>query len=341
MKKIAIIGGHGQVGQIIVKQLIKQGRKNLVIMGRNQEKMKKFTDSLPISVEHRIIDLTKPVDPTLIADLQMVIVCLDQTDTLFIEQCQQLGIDYLDITANSTFLTNVYQLPDPTHSRTLVGIGLAPGITNLAVANYLKKSSRATTIDIDILLGMGDQHGKAAVEWTFSQLNQTYQHPRWTKPIATFTQKKKDNFGKKFGRKSTYNFDFADQHLLTLADPNRTYTTYLGFDLNWITKSLAILKKIGLTSLFKNKQVLTFLTHFMQKGMIGSERFVVKISNGSSDDQNRVIIYGDEEATMTGEVTAFLADKLLTSPIRSGFYLIDDLTTLEEMFGVISRIKEG
>ena len=341
MKKIAIIGGHGQVGQIIVKQLIKLGKKNLVIMGRNQEKMMKFTASLPTLVEHRIIDLAKSVDPTLLTDLQLVIVCLDQTDTLFIEQCQQLGIDYLDITANSPFLTNVYQLHAPTHSRTLVGIGLAPGLTNLAVANYLTKAPRTTTIDIDILLGMGDQHGKAAVEWTFSQLNQPYQHPRWTTPIATFTQKKKDAFGTKFGRKSTYNFDFADQHLLALADPSRTYTTYLGFDLNWITKSLAILKKIGLTSLFKNKQVLTFLTRFMQKGMIGSEKFVVKISNGSSDDQNRIIIYGDEEATMTGEVTAFLADKLLSQPVKSGFYLIDELTTLEEVVGVIPRIQEG
>ncbi|MHC5227979.1 NAD(P)-binding domain-containing protein [Enterococcus sp. LJL99] len=340
MKKIAIIGGHGQVGQIIVQQLIKQGKNNLVIMGRNKEKMASFTDSLPISAETRVIDLTKPIDPALLSDLQMVIVCLDQENTLFIEQCQQLGIDYLDITANSTFLKKVYRLPAPTQSRTLVGIGLAPGITNLAVANYLKKVSQTTMIDIDILLGMGDQHGKAAVEWTFSQLNQTYRHPRWKNPIATFTQKKKDEFGTKFGHKSTYNFDFADQHLLALADPSRTYTTFLGFDINWITNSLAVMKKIGLTSLLKNKQVLEFLTRFMQKGMVGSEKFVVKISNGSSDDQNRVIIYGDEEATMTGEVTAFLADKLLSQPVKSGFYLIDELTTLEEVVGAIPRIQE-
>ncbi len=43
----------------------------------------------------------------------MVIVCLDQTDTQFVEQCQKLGIDYLDISANSDFLKKVNLLPIP------------------------------------------------------------------------------------------------------------------------------------------------------------------------------------------------------------------------------------
>ncbi|MCZ4357218.1 hypothetical protein O3Q27_12230 [Enterococcus lactis] len=65
---------------------------------------------LPI-LEQSEVDLNKFVIPEKLADLDMVIVCLDQTDTQFVEQCQKLGIDYLDISANSDFLKKLICYP--------------------------------------------------------------------------------------------------------------------------------------------------------------------------------------------------------------------------------------
>lgn len=112
MKKIAIVGGHGQVGQEIVKELTRQGH-SVILMGRNLQKMRAFAKLFSPVLEQREVDLAKAVMPEKLAELDMVIVCLDQTDTRFIEQCQNLGIDYLDISANSDFLKKVDLLPVP------------------------------------------------------------------------------------------------------------------------------------------------------------------------------------------------------------------------------------
>ncbi|EOI58293.1 NAD(P)-binding domain-containing protein [Enterococcus gilvus] len=115
MVKIAVVGGHGQVGQGIVRELTSQGH-SVVLMGRNVQKMEAFAELFSPVLEQREVDLTIAVSPEALADLDMVIVCLDQTDTRFIEQCQQLGIDYLDISANSDFLKKVDSLPTPKKS---------------------------------------------------------------------------------------------------------------------------------------------------------------------------------------------------------------------------------
>jgi saccharopine dehydrogenase-like NADP-dependent oxidoreductase len=112
MIKIAVVGGHGQVGQEIVKELTRQ-EHSVVLMGRNSQKMGAFAKLFSPVLEQREVDLAKAVMPEKLADLDMVIVCLDQTDTRFIEQCQNLGIDYLDISANSDFLKKVDLLPVP------------------------------------------------------------------------------------------------------------------------------------------------------------------------------------------------------------------------------------
>jgi saccharopine dehydrogenase-like NADP-dependent oxidoreductase len=337
MKKIAIIGGYGQVGSVIVQQLIHHGKQNLLIMGRNQKKMTYFAQSLPIAIETRQIDLNQSIDDTQLADIQMVIVCLDQKKTRFIQQCQRLGIDYLDITANSVFLKKGYQLPSP-FSRTLTGIGLAPGITNLAVANYLAAYENTKSVDIDILLGIGDQHGQAAIDWTFSQLTSSYSLPYYQKPVSNFTIGKNATFGPHYGKKTTYNFDFADQHLLALNDSTRHYTTYLGFDVSWITKSLALLKKMKLATILKNKQVLDFLALTMRKGIIGSNEFVVKISSPQEMPSKMIVVYGKEEAKITGEIATLMVLKLLDSSVPAGNYLINELTTLNEVVTKLPRL---
>ncbi|EOI6518145.1 hypothetical protein ACMUWV_002393 [Enterococcus faecium] len=163
---------------------------------------------------------------------------MDQTDTQFVEQCQKLGIDYLDISANSDFLKKVNLLPIPEKSKRVIGLGLAPGVTNLAAAAYTKKEPSAQMIVIDVLLGIGDRHGEAAVRWTFEQLNRTYIHPKWAQPIENFVYSRKTDFGPPFGKRRSANFGFADQHLLFSADPSRNYVTFLGLDQNWLTALL-------------------------------------------------------------------------------------------------------
>ncbi|EMF0553908.1 NAD(P)-binding domain-containing protein [Enterococcus faecium] len=84
MKTIAVVGGHGQVGKGIVRELTNHGYF-VVLMGRNLKKMEVFAQEFLPILEQREVDLNKFVIPEKLADLDMVIVCLDQTDTQFVE----------------------------------------------------------------------------------------------------------------------------------------------------------------------------------------------------------------------------------------------------------------
>lgn len=339
MKTIAVVGGHGQVGKGIVRELTNHGY-SVVLMGRNLKKMEVFAQEFLPILEQREVDLNKFVIPEKLADLDMVIVCLDQTDTQFVEQCQKLGIDYLDISANSDFLKKVNLLPIPEKSKRVIGLGLAPGVTNLAAAAYTKKEPSAQMIVIDVLLGIGDRHGEAAVRWTFEQLNRTYIHPKWAQPIENFVYSRKTDFGPPFGKRRSANFDFADQHLLFSADPSRNYVTFLGFDQNWLTALLRTIKKVGLARLFKNPRVIKSLVWFMKRGLVGDRSFVVKVSNGQVKDPEKIVLFGEEEAKMTAEIAVFVANKILIETLPNGHYHLTELTTMSEILSQLSRLSD-
>lgn len=338
MKKIAVVGGHGQVGQGIVKELTRKGY-SVLLMGRNLQKMEAFARLFSPVLEQREIDITKTIIPGKLADLDLVIVCLDQTNIQFVEQCQKLGIDYLDISANSDFLKKVDSLPLPQKSKRVIGLGLAPGITNLAAVAYVKSEPSSQKIVIDVLLGIGDRHGEAAIKWAFEQLNRTYTHPQWSQTTENFVYGRKTDFGPSFGKRSSANFDFADQHLLFSADPSRNYATYLGFDQNWLTALLRTIKKAGLAGLFKSSMVFNSLVWFMQRGIVGDRSFVVKVSNGQVEDPAKIVLFGEESAKMTADIAAFVAKKLLTETVQNGHYHITELTTLSEVLMQLPRLS--
>ncbi len=104
-------------------------------------------------------------------------------------------------------------IPEKKKSKRVIGLGLAPGVTNLAAAAYTKKEPSAQMIVIDVLLGIGDRHGEAAVRWTFEQLNRTYIHPKWAQPIENFV----------YSRKRILDHHLGSVAVLTLALPISIY----------------------------------------------------------------------------------------------------------------------
>lgn len=56
----------------------------------------------------------------------------------------------------------------------MLSIGLAPGLTNLLAAHAHRLLDEVTELDIFIMLGLGDRHGKAAMEWTVDHLCTRY-----------------------------------------------------------------------------------------------------------------------------------------------------------------------
>ena len=143
-RKIMIIGGHGKVGQSITKEL-----KNycLILAGRNEEKMKRFIQKEQLKAEICVMDILH-IDFALLQNVGWIIVCVDQENTLLVEYCDKNGIDYMDVTANSEYIDKIRRLELNGTSKILLGIGLAPGLTNLLAEQLLRNPKFGSDIFI-------------------------------------------------------------------------------------------------------------------------------------------------------------------------------------------------
>lgn len=329
--KILIVGGHGAVGSIILKELLQKGvsAEQIGIAGRSEAKMKRFLEKENLDIDTFVINIHQPVLATRLKEVKLVIMCIDQLETHFVSQLIDLKIDYVDITANSDFISQVNQLPTIDDVSIVTSVGLAPGLTNLATSYYIRKEN-PTQVIIDILLGAGESHGEAAVDWMFSQINQPYQIKIASKPMKNFSLKRCVNFTPKLVNKATYNFNFSDQHILSELYPNIPITTYLGFDVNFLSTSFHWLNKRNLLGILEKEKSISVLKKIMSKKMIGSDDFAIHVSNGNSKDVG-ISLYGRNEKEMTGMIAAYISYRVFTDSKKVGINSIEAVCSLEDL----------
>lgn len=327
-KKIMIIGGHGKVGQYITREL---KHYNLILVGRNEDKIKRFLNKEKIQAKTCSMDIHK-IDFTKLDDVGWVIVCVDQTNTKLIEFCDTHGMDYMDVTANSEYIERIQQLKLRGTSKILLGVGLAPGLTNLLAEKFIIMHPSADTINIELILGLGEKHGNAAIRWTLDNFLKSYEH-KTLGYIRPFTQKNAIYTGEKNLR--TYNFNFVDQHMLNRKYKDKTFTTYLGFDQSIVTKVIYMANKLRLLKLLKYKPIYHVAEEVLRNPIFGTDLFIATVQSG----ENAISAWGHDEGRFTGLIAAEAAKKMATKELNSGLLGISDVIRIEdvandELFGL-------
>ncbi|MGZ0040269.1 hypothetical protein [Paenibacillus ottowii] len=71
-------------------------------------------------------------------------------------------------------------------------------------------------LNISLRLGLGDQHGQAAIEWTVDQIHTDLEVIQQRRPVIrkSFTDGMVADFGAGVGRHRAYRFPFSDQQTL-------------------------------------------------------------------------------------------------------------------------------
>lgn len=318
--RIMIIGGHGKVGQYVAREL---RNYNLILAGRDEEKIKRFLDKEKIKAEVCKMDINN-IDFANMQGICFVIVCVDQKNTLLLEFCDEHGIDYMDVTANSEYIEKIQHLRLRGTSRILLGVGLAPGLTNLLAEKFVSMYPLAENIKIQLILGLGEKHGDAAIKWTLDNFLKEYHHktlgqirPFELKSIVKISQK----------RLRTYNFNFVDQHMLNKKYTDKNFTTYLGFDLSRVTAFIYGAKSIGLLGLLKYRTIYYIAETLLRKPKFGSDIFIASITSGEQE----ICAYGHEEGRFTGLIAAEAAKRLVTMDLKKGLLGISDIISVEEL----------
>jgi saccharopine dehydrogenase (NAD+, L-lysine-forming) len=315
---ILIVGGYGKVGSIISRHLAQLYPKKVIVAGRSFEKAKILSETLDHNVSPYFLDVNNQTNNTVLENTKLVVMCIDQKDTKFVELCIEKGVHYIDITANQHFIDQLELLDEKAKSNNVIvalSIGLAPGITNLLAQHCANQISETTMIDIFILLGIGEKHGDAAYRWTFDNIHSSYniKDNGKTKTIKSFTLPKESNLAEK---RKFYTFNFSDQHTLAKTINTKQVLTRMAFDSKILTSFVAFLRKSGLTKIFNYKKVQNICIYLFGKMNIGSDKFAVKAV--AENTKNEICEYS-LEGKGEGKTTAYIAIETVLYVMQNNF----------------------
>ncbi|MFV2045238.1 MAG: saccharopine dehydrogenase NADP-binding domain-containing protein [Anaerolineales bacterium] len=334
-RKILIVGGYGGVGRTIARILSDEFPQQIVVAGRSYDKASQFSVELGHSVSPMELDITSEALPTALLDeVALVVMCVDQDETRFVEECIRRGIDYIDITASYDFLSKLEKLDAEakTHGSTVVlSVGLAPGVTNL-LAGYAKSRIEAVEhVDMFILLGLGEEHGEAAVRWTVENLNKEFRirDAEGPRRVRTFHEGKTTLFPGGLGRRKAYRFDFSDQHVIPRTLSIDSASTWLCFESALVTDSFAILERLKILTLLRFRTIQNFLVSMLRSFHFGSEIFVLRAEAYRRSDVEHpayeCTIMGNGEGRATGIVASKVVSLVYRSTLSSGVFHLEEV----------------
>lgn len=346
-KRILIIGGYGNVGRIIATKLCRQFPGQIIVAGRNYQKAEEFSLELEQKIIPVVLDVSHmSANDGLLDDVGIVIMCLDQENIEFVQQCLQRGIHYIDLSASYHILCKIEALNQDAQeagATAVLSVGLAPGLTNLLTKHCQSKVLDMTHADIYILLGMGDIHGDAALQWTLDNMNGefTIRDNGKSKRVKGFEASKQTVFPGRIGKRTAYRFNFSDQHVLPQTLSLENVSTWMCFDSALMTYLFALLKKMGLSRILTVKSVERFFISLLKRFRFGSAEFVIKVE-GANSREERVLyecsLSGEVEGRITGLVAAKVAERLFLSSLPSGVFHVEQLFNPLEFLESLGRI---
>jgi saccharopine dehydrogenase-like NADP-dependent oxidoreductase len=271
--------------------------------------------------------------------------CLDQGEAGFVKTCIERGIHYIDISASYPFLVQVEQLDAFARERGATGVlsvGLAPGLTNLLAKRCKDVFDELQRVDIAILLGLGEAHGKAAIQWTVDNIDARFAVPCAEEPkqVSSFADPKPARFPGGYGWRKTYRFNFADQHVVARTLNIDRISTRLCFDSAVVTHLLALCSKAHLFRMLRIAGAQRPLAALISRLHVGSDVFAVKV-DAEGMIKNEPYAYacsisGRREGYVTGVVAALVAERVYTSSFRSGIFHIEQLFDPLALFAQIA-----
>ncbi len=151
MKKILVLGGYGNVGKVVVSDLVKSGF-TVWIAWRDPEKIGELILQLQNSqVSAEIIDLRNMAG--LVETFQkynIVVNCLEYTlNAWIVDACLEAKVSYIDLGDTYAWILRSYELSEKFKTNgtfACLGAGSAPGIVNVVMKKVVKQKQNIDTI---------------------------------------------------------------------------------------------------------------------------------------------------------------------------------------------------
>lgn len=336
---VLIVGGYGTVGRHIATRLARSHPGRVIVAGRRADAARAAAAEIGHGARGRRFDVSVEPRDAELAALALAIVCVDQHDTRFVARCLSSGISYIDVSARYAFLSQVEELDDEARASgaaALLSVGVAPGLTNLLAAEVHRRMDSVRRIDIFLELGLGDHHGRAAVEWLCDNLDTKFSVPfeGSRRTVTSFTESR---FIALPGRRprAAYRVDLSDQHTLRRTLATDDVSTYLCLSSPVATWLLAQASRYGVTRALRHRALREAMVWLGTHLHVGTDRCAVvaratgKGANGATEVTAG--IEGRNEALMTAIVATESARRVLDGDIARGVHHADQVLSLERV----------
>lgn len=343
--KIIVVGGYGQVGRLIAERLAPRFPDRVVVAGRSLDKAAACAARIGFGVTGRALDVISGKLSNQLEDVALVLVCLDQMNARFVEQCLSRGIDYLDVTANYEFMRQVSALDwlaKRSGATAVFSVGVAPGLTNLIAAQAVKAMRRTNRIDVFVQLGLGDRHGNAAIVWMLDNIDATFDVREAGQQLAvrSFGESRCIRFPGQRALSTAYRFKFSDQQVLARTLYVPSVSTWMCFENRFWTWLFAAGVQAGLGQLMRKPSWRAAAVWLFKNVRMGSDVCAVVVrttgETKNGDPTLELGVVGRKEALMTAVVAAETARQVLTKQLGSGVFHNEQIISFKS---VLSALK--
>ncbi|POH57653.1 saccharopine dehydrogenase [Arthrobacter glacialis] len=199
----------------------------------------------------------------------------------------------VDISASAGYLAQLRS--ESPQASMILGAGLAPGLSTLMAASLDKEPG--DDVDVALMLGAGEKHGPAAVEWTQRLIGAPLVNPVENHPVMNLRERRTFHDG---GRTRGYlRADFPD-HLLLGDSSSIRVRNYFALD------SPAATWALGAVARFPAARRLITMVPPM-----GSEDWSIVATNRRTGQTRRA--WGSNQSSATGVLAARVVDALAIS----------------------------
>ena len=343
MNKIMVIGGYGQVGRLICKNLVEMNRY-VVVAGRSVEKSELLIAELGGEhLESRYVDVLNWEDHYL-DDIETVVMATEMNNTFVLNVCLRNKVNYVDITPSGKIVDAIVKLRnriEQSQSSVCIGVGIAPGVSNVLCEHLAKNFEKVQEINSYLMLGVGEPHGKNAVKWLVDNLEHSYyENNDSTRLVKSFSDGRNVFLDSNNKKKRYVRIDLADWHIMKEKHAEALVNSWYAYDVDSITRLFEVLQKIGVFRLLKYKKLKALFTKFVEADMklmkklhFGTDSYAIMVEvKGNVNEEyieKREVFRGRENNRITAKMCALVADRI--SKKTTGFYYMDELVNREDI----------
>lgn len=325
--KILVVAGYGDVGARVSEHMARLYPGRTIVGGRRGEVAERLANRIGDGTRAMQIDIG---DPTSVAaaleGVEVVGVCLHDPKGLVLANAVERGLGYVDINADHRALSAGLRLHEQavaSGARAVLGIGLAPGVTNLLAAKAARRVNDPTELVVGVLLSLYDEYGPQALDFMLEAASQPFPEPRTrsTRLVLPYTEPRPVWFGPDLGLRSGRWFPFPDQFGFTRTLGVEAAATVIALDPRWIDRTMAALGSLRILRLSAKPRIRRALAWLLMRlpGTAYSAPVRTSATATAEDLTATVLLEAHGESSATAHALATAAS--LLGETKAGVWL--------------------